>query len=98
MRHRLGQKGKDGENTDDLVQADESQQAQETVELVENKKVFKDDYGKDIVDPDVVGDWAQQYDRVKGKRVKEAKPKQEVSEATKATDLGNYNERDKEPM
>ena len=50
MKHRGGSK-------DDLVLEGESQEAEETFELVENKKVFKDDYGKDIVDPDEIKDW-----------------------------------------
>ena len=52
--HRLGHRHR---SSDDLVQQEEGQEAEETFEIVQNKKVFKDDYGKDIVDPDEINEW-----------------------------------------
>ncbi len=65
--------------------------------MVENKKVFKDDYGKDIVDDDYVDALERMNDERLGHKKKEAAPKVEISTAMKATDFGNYNERDGEP-
>ena len=77
--------------------ADESQEAEETFEIVQNKKVFKDDYGKDIVDPDEINDWENQYDKIKGKvHKKKDTSKHEVTQAMTATN-GSSNDRDGEP-
>ena len=46
LGHRSGHRGR--------ALGDDSTEAQDTFEMVENKKVFKDDYGKDIVDDDYV--------------------------------------------
>ena len=70
------------------------------IQLYENKKVFKDDYGKDIVDPDEVKDWEVQYEKIHGIANKNQKPekkeKKKVTEAMTATN-GSFNDKDGEP-
>merc|ERR1711908_188998 len=102
MTHRLNHRNKlRGHSADDLLETEESQEAAVNVELglgVDLKNKKGDDYGKDIVNPDEINEWENQYDKIKGKgnKKKQSSEKHEVTEAMTAVN-GSSSDRDGEP-